>query len=134
MLEKAFQDHYPDEFAHCYGCGRLNEGGLQIKSYWDGDETVCHFTPDAKYSGGFPGFLYGGMIASLLDCHGAATASADICRSPARPSGKRSSRRWTPAVNTRRRWCANTWPGRWKVNCKKVPGSATNRPCGILGT
>lgn len=88
MLGKAFQDHYPDEFAHCYGCGRLNEGGLQIKSYWDGDETICRFTPDAKYSGGFPGFLYGGMIASLLDCHGAATASAAKARVENKPLGR----------------------------------------------
>ena len=88
MSEKAIQDHYPNEFANCYGCGRLNEGGLQIKSYWDGDETVCHFTPDDKYSGGFPGFLYGGMIASLLDCHGAATASAAKARAEGKPLGR----------------------------------------------
>ncbi|MDR3629613.1 MAG: PaaI family thioesterase [Desulfocapsaceae bacterium] len=76
MTEKPIQHHYADEYAHCYGCGRLNDHGLQIKSYVDGDETVCHFTPGHKYSGGFPGFLYGGMIASLMDCHGAATAWA----------------------------------------------------------
>ena len=80
MTEKAIQDQYAEEFAHCYGCGRLNDNGLQIKSYWDGDETVCHFTPAHKYSGGFPGFLYGGMIASLMDCHGAATAWAAMAR------------------------------------------------------
>ena len=85
MDEKAFQDHYPDEFANCYGCGRLNAHGLHIKSYWDGDETVCHFTPDPKYTGGFPGFLYGGMIASLIDCHGAATASAAKARAESKP-------------------------------------------------
>mgnify|MGYP001179548597 CR=1 FL=1 len=72
----AIQDCYAEEFAHCYGCGRLNEHGLKLKSYADGDETVCRFTPDPKYSGGYPGFLYGGMIASLMDCHGAATAWA----------------------------------------------------------
>jgi acyl-coenzyme A thioesterase PaaI-like protein len=76
MTNFALQDQYPDAFANCYGCGRLNEHGLQIKSFRDGNETVCHFTPDPKYSGGVPGFLYGGMIASLLDCHAAATASA----------------------------------------------------------
>ncbi|MDR3630945.1 MAG: PaaI family thioesterase [Desulfocapsaceae bacterium] len=85
MTEKAFQDHYPAEFANCYGCGRLNARGLQIKSYWDGDETVCHYTPDSRYTGGFPGFLYGGMIASLIDCHGAATASAAKARAEGRP-------------------------------------------------
>ncbi len=45
MDEKAFQDYYPDELAHCYGCGRLNERGLGIKSYWDGEETVAAFVP-----------------------------------------------------------------------------------------
>lgn len=76
MTTKAFQDYYPDEFAHCYGCGRLNEEGLKIKSYWDGEESVCHFTPKPSFTGGFPGNMYGGLIASLIDCHGAATASA----------------------------------------------------------
>ena len=45
MKSRAFQDYYPDNVAQCYGCGRLNEHGLQIKSYWEGDETVCHFQP-----------------------------------------------------------------------------------------
>ena len=75
MEEKAVQDYYPDEFAHCYGCGRLNQDGLKIKSYWDGEECVCHYTPGPYYTGGIPGYAYGGMIASLIDCHAAATAS-----------------------------------------------------------
>ena len=37
---KAFQDYYPENLAHCYGCGRLNPHGHQIKTFWDGDETV----------------------------------------------------------------------------------------------
>src|SRR3989339_73272 len=41
MQKKAFQDYYPDHFSHCYGCGRLNDAGLKIKSYWDGEESVC---------------------------------------------------------------------------------------------
>ena len=76
MMVKAFQDYYPDEFAHCFGCGRLNQEGLQIKSYWDGEDSVCHYMPKPFYTGGFPGYVYGGFIASLIDCHGAATASA----------------------------------------------------------
>lgn len=76
MNDIAFQDQYPEDYANCYGCGRNNEHGLQIKSYWDGDETVCHHTPRPYYTGGVPGFLYGGMIASLMDCHGAGTAAA----------------------------------------------------------
>ncbi|OPY07462.1 MAG: Thioesterase superfamily protein [Syntrophus sp. PtaB.Bin001] len=76
MTGKAFQDYYPDEFAHCYGCGRLNKEGLQIKSYWDGEESVCVYNPKPFYTGGFPGYFYGGLISSLIDCHSAATASA----------------------------------------------------------
>ena len=80
MTTKAFQDYYTDEFASCYGCGRLNKHGLQIKSYWDGDESVCHFQPKHYHTGGFPGYVFGGLIASLIDCHAAGTASAAIYR------------------------------------------------------
>lgn len=85
MVEPAFQDQYPDDYAHCFGCGRLNPHGHHLKSYWDGEETVCRFTPDPKYSGGFPGYLYGGMIASLIDCHGAGTAAAAKARAEGTP-------------------------------------------------
>lgn len=76
----AFQDYYPDEYAHCYGCGRLNEKGHQIKSFWDGDESVCRIVPEKYYTGGMKDILYGGMIASLIDCHGAGTAAAAKAR------------------------------------------------------
>jgi len=80
MSETAFQDYYPDDYAHCYGCGRLNENGHQIKSFWDGDEGVCRIVPKSHYSGGMKDILYGGLIASLMDCHGAGTAAAAKAR------------------------------------------------------
>lgn len=79
MTQKAFQDYYPDHLAHCYGCGRLNAHGLQIKSYWDGEESVCHFDPRPEHSA-IPGYIYGGLIASLIDCHGTGTAAAAMYR------------------------------------------------------
>lgn len=79
MTPQAFQDFYPDSLSHCYGCGRLNEHGLQIKSYWDGDESVCVFTP-RPYHIAIPGYVYGGLIASLIDCHGTGTAAAAMYR------------------------------------------------------
>jgi len=85
MSDKAFQDHYPDDYAHCFGCGRLNPQGFHLKSYWDGEETVCRHTPDPKYTGGYPGFLYGGLIASLIDCHAAGTAAAAKAREDGKP-------------------------------------------------
>jgi acyl-coenzyme A thioesterase PaaI-like protein len=83
MTEKAFQDYYPDNLSHCYGCGRLNEHGLQIKSYWDGDETVCLFLPK-PYHIAIPGYVYGGLIASLVDCHCTGTAAAAAYRAEGR--------------------------------------------------
>lgn len=80
MSEMAFQDYYPDDYAHCYGCGRLNDKGYQIKSYWDGEEGVCHFVPEKHHTGGMKDILYGGMIASLMDCHAAGTAAAAKAR------------------------------------------------------
>jgi acyl-coenzyme A thioesterase PaaI-like protein len=73
---KAIQDYYSPEFAHCFGCGPANSHGLRLKSHVEGDETVARFVPPACYTGGFPGHVYGGIIASLLDCHGAASAAA----------------------------------------------------------
>ena len=74
MSEKAFQDYYPEEVSYCYGCGRLNERGLQIKSYWEGETAVCRYQPRDEHMA-LPGFVYGGLIASLIDCHGTGTAA-----------------------------------------------------------
>ena len=75
MPKKAIQDFYAEDVSHCYGCGRLNEHGHQLKSFRDGEETVAHFTPK-PYHTAIPGYVYGGLIASLIDCHGTGTASA----------------------------------------------------------
>ncbi|OFX17731.1 MAG: thioesterase [Bacteroidetes bacterium GWA2_31_9] len=77
---KAIQDYYPDHFSHCYGCGRLNEHGHQIKTTWDGDETVTRFVPKS-YHTAIPGFVYGGLLASLIDCHGTGSAALALAKS-----------------------------------------------------
>jgi acyl-coenzyme A thioesterase PaaI-like protein len=73
--ELAFQDYYPDDYAVCYGCGRLNEHGYQIKTHWEGEETVTRYLPQPHHTS-VPGYVYGGMIASLIDCHSTGTAAA----------------------------------------------------------
>jgi acyl-coenzyme A thioesterase PaaI-like protein len=83
MNNDAFQDHYPDELAHCYGCGRLNEHGHQIRTTWEGEETVTHFTPE-PYHTAIPGYVYGGLIASIIDCHCTGTAAAAAAKSAGR--------------------------------------------------
>ena len=62
---KAFQDYYPENLAHCYGCGRLNPHGHQIKTFWDGDETVTRFQPEPFHTS-VPGFAYDGTVPSAM--------------------------------------------------------------------
>lgn len=82
----AIQDFYPESLAHCYGCGRLNEHGHHICTNWDGDETVSVFTPEPWHIA-IPGFVYGGVIASLVDCHSTGTAAAAAYRAAGREPG-----------------------------------------------
>ncbi|MCU0453526.1 MAG: PaaI family thioesterase [Bacteroidetes bacterium] len=82
----AVQDDYPDDVAHCYGCGRLNADGIQLKSREDGEETVAYYTPRAEHTS-VPGFVYGGLIASLIDCHSMATAAIAVLKRDGRRVG-----------------------------------------------
>ena len=96
MSQQAFQDSYPDGWAQCYGCGRLNEHGLQIKSYWDGEESICTFQP-APHHMAFPGYVYGGLIASLIDCHSTGTAAAAAYRAEQRAMDTEPTLRYVTA-------------------------------------
>ncbi|MBP6715436.1 MAG: PaaI family thioesterase [Acidobacteria bacterium] len=71
----AIQDLYPDDYAHCYGCGRLNEHGLHVQTTWTGSEGLAIFSPRPEHTA-MPGFVYGGLLASLIDCHAIGTAAA----------------------------------------------------------
>lgn len=86
MQTNAVQDLYPDDLAHCYGCGRLNDHGLHVRSFWDGDETVAILTP-RPYHTAIPGYVYGGLIASLVDCHGTGSAALAAYRAAGREPG-----------------------------------------------
>ncbi len=80
MQTRAFQDDLAEVgFHHCWGCGSLNEHGLQIKSYWDGEEGVCVWQPE-PYHQAWPGIVNGGIIATIIDCHSACTATAAAYR------------------------------------------------------
>lgn len=76
---KSFQDQCPENVSHCCGCGSLNTQGHQIKTIWDGDETVNRFQPE-QFHTSVPGLAYGGLIASLIDCHSTGTAAAAMDR------------------------------------------------------
>jgi acyl-coenzyme A thioesterase PaaI-like protein len=92
----AIQDSYPDDFSHCYGCGRLNAQGLHLKTRWEGDGTVARFTPRPQ-DVALPGFVYGGLIASLIDCHAMGTAAAAAERAAGREIGAGPAPRFVTA-------------------------------------
>jgi len=75
MTPVAIQDLYPEDFAHCFGCGKHNAAGHRLKSFADGDAVTARFAP-APHHMAVPGFVYGGLVASLIDCHAMATAAA----------------------------------------------------------
>ena len=56
----------------CFGCGHANLHGFHLRSYREEDLTVAEFYPRPEHDNGF-GFLNGGIIATVLDCHGAAS-------------------------------------------------------------
>lgn len=85
MSTRAIQDAIPGN--HCWGCGTLNPQGLQIKSYQDGDGTVCTFQPAPHHAAGPPHVLNGGIIAAVIDCHSICTAFADAYRAAGRELG-----------------------------------------------
>jgi len=90
MPSEAFQDFYPDDFSHCYGCGRLNPVGLQLKTRWEDEAagvTITRFTPRAEHTA-VPGFVYGGLIASLIDCSGTGSAAGAAYRAAGRRPGE----------------------------------------------
>ncbi len=57
----------------CFGCGQANEHGLRLQSFPDGDLVVARWRPQPHHEA-FTGVLNGGIIGSLLDCHGDWTA------------------------------------------------------------
>jgi acyl-coenzyme A thioesterase PaaI-like protein len=82
----AFQAQYAEDVAHCYGCGRLNPRGYHLETRWEDEETVTRFTPEPWHTA-IPGYVYGGLIASLIDCHGTGTAAAAAARTSGPPAG-----------------------------------------------
>jgi acyl-coenzyme A thioesterase PaaI-like protein len=84
----AFQDLLP--FNHCWGCGADNPEGLQLKSRWSADDpelSVATFRPRPEHVAGPRHVLNGGIIATVLDCHGVCTAVADAYRRAGRAIG-----------------------------------------------
>ncbi len=86
VYERPIQDYYPDDIAVCFGCGRHNPEGLHIETYWDGAEGISRFTPLTRHAA-YPSVVYGGLIASLIDCHSVGTAVAAAYQEQGREPG-----------------------------------------------
>jgi acyl-coenzyme A thioesterase PaaI-like protein len=73
-MDQSLQERYFPELP-CFGCGPANERGLQLRSYAAEDDLVrAEFTPWPEHDNGL-GFLNGGIIATVLDCHSAAAVT-----------------------------------------------------------
>jgi acyl-coenzyme A thioesterase PaaI-like protein len=81
----AFQDAMKDNF--CWGCGADNPDGLHLKSRWDGEGSIAEWTASPQHAAGPRHFLNGGVIATILDCHGVCTAIAEAYRRDGREIG-----------------------------------------------
>lgn len=73
---------YP--WATCFGCGHANPKGLHLRSFREDEVVVASFQPWPEHDNGL-GYLNGGIIATLLDCHSGATVFDEADR-----------REWTP--------------------------------------
>ncbi len=67
LLDKSLQEEYAPRSA-CFGCGPVNEKGLRIRSFVQGNEVIAEWSPEPHHEA-YPGMLNGGIIGSLLDCH-----------------------------------------------------------------
>jgi len=67
VTEKSIQETWAPQ-NRCFGCGPANGKGLRIRSFREGDEFVCDWTPEPHHAA-FDNVLNGGIIGALLDCH-----------------------------------------------------------------
>ena len=65
--EKSLQKTYAPN-GICFGCGVVNEKGLQINSFEKNNEYTAQWNAEEHHQA-FPGMLSGGIVGTLLDCH-----------------------------------------------------------------
>jgi acyl-coenzyme A thioesterase PaaI-like protein len=63
----------------CFGCGPANPAGLRLRSHAVGSSVTATFVPWPEHDNGF-GYLNGGIICTVLDCHSAAAVFAEAHR------------------------------------------------------
>jgi len=76
MGGESVQDLYAPN-SICFGCGPANEKGLKICSFPIENGLEMSFDTSEEHQA-FPGMINGGIIGTLLDCHGNWTAAMAI--------------------------------------------------------
>ena len=85
-VDEFFQTQIADN--HCFGCGPNNDHGLRLKSHWGpGGVAIAEYRPAPQHSAAPKHFVNGGIIATLMDCHGVCTAMADAYQRAGRALG-----------------------------------------------
>ena len=85
-MKEYFQDKLYGN--NCYGCGAWNEKGLQIKSFWDKEISICIFQPEQHHAAMPIDVMNGGTIATVIDCHGVCSSIADAYKQENREIGE----------------------------------------------
>ena len=68
MEARSLQERFAPE-GRCFGCGPANERGLRIRSFEADDGTVvADWQPRPEHEA-FEGFVNGGVLGTLIDCH-----------------------------------------------------------------
>ncbi len=95
MKSKTLQEQ--NKIDECFGCGRQNSRGLSIKSYEQDGESVCVWQAEPYHCGATADRVYGGIIASLIDCHSVNTATDEAYRQENRQPGSTPVLRYVTA-------------------------------------
>ena len=117
----------------CFGCGTANAEGLQIRSHWEGDESVCVWHSQPKYQG-WPHVLNGGILASLIDCHCMGTAMAAAYRAEGRPLDSTPLYRYATGTLTVRYLLPtpNDGPIVLRAQVQEIKGRKTTLTCQVF--
>jgi acyl-coenzyme A thioesterase PaaI-like protein len=104
----------------CFGCGPKNPRGLRIRSFESGDGTVvAEWQPRSEHEA-FAGFVNGGIIGTLVDCHSNWTAIAAMLA--ARPGAVAPSTVTAELSIRFRRPTRSDWPIRLVGRARDVDG------------
>ena len=131
MTKTYFQDYMKGNV--CFGCGIDNPDGLQIKSYWENDESVCRWTSQTKYHG-WEKVMNGGVLATLIDCHCMGTAMAAAYQAEGRDLGSDPQYRYATAEISVRylKPTPNDRPIELRAKVVKIKGRRTWLTCEVF--